>query len=185
MSRDCARAKKSRKIAVRVKRYSALHGWNIVPEIPTRLLPSIHASVKAPPHVAPTCPRIAPHSPLPPLSVTSPRHSSKILYCIACHVIRFITGSSARCLGERLPNHPPQKKMLSCLFPQYLVVCLGLCLVAVSFARCKKHGKCPLPPGPKGFPIIGNMLDMPTCDEWKTFYKWSKDFGSAAFYCFS
>ena len=75
--------------------------------------------------------------------------------------------------------------MLLGLFPQYLAVCLGLCLVAVSFARRKKRDEFPLPPGPKGFPIIGNMLDMPTRDEWKTFYKWSKDFGSATFYCFS
>jgi hypothetical protein len=72
--------------------------------------------------------------------------------------------------------------MLSGLSPNFLAVVLGLCLIAVYFVRRKKRGEYPLPPGPKGFPIIGSLLDMPTVDEWKTFYKWSKDFGSAAFF---
>ncbi|KAI0299840.1 cytochrome P450 [Russula brevipes] len=55
---------------------------------------------------------------------------------------------------------------------------LGFFLVAFYVARRKKRGDYPLPPGPKGFPIIGNLLDMPTRNEWMTFQKWSKDFGS-------
>ncbi|OBZ76382.1 O-methylsterigmatocystin oxidoreductase [Grifola frondosa] len=35
----------------------------------------------------------------------------------------------------------------------------------------------PLPPGPKGFPLIGNVLDMPTSHEWKTFAKWGDRWG--------
>ncbi|TFY59478.1 hypothetical protein EVG20_g7775 [Dentipellis fragilis] len=35
----------------------------------------------------------------------------------------------------------------------------------------------PLPPGPKGFPLIGNVLDMPTSHEWVTFTRWAKEFG--------
>lgn len=72
--------------------------------------------------------------------------------------------------------------MLLGLFSKYLVVVLGVCLVALSFARRKKRREYPLPPGPKGFPIIGNLLDMPTCDEWKTFYRWSKESGPDAFF---
>jgi hypothetical protein len=65
------------------------------------------------------------------------------------------------------------------LFPKLPVVVLGLLLVIVMYlARRKKRGHYPLPPGPKGLPIIGNLLDMPTRDEWVTFQKWSKDFGS-------
>jgi len=36
----------------------------------------------------------------------------------------------------------------------------------------------PLPPGPKGLPIIGNLKDMPTSFEWQTYHKWSKDLGT-------
>ena len=35
----------------------------------------------------------------------------------------------------------------------------------------------PLPPGPKGLPLIGNMLDMPTSHEWKTFAQWGDRWG--------
>ncbi|OBZ76387.1 O-methylsterigmatocystin oxidoreductase [Grifola frondosa] len=35
----------------------------------------------------------------------------------------------------------------------------------------------PLPPGPKGLPLIGNVLDMPTSHEWKTFAKWGDRWG--------
>jgi hypothetical protein len=70
------------------------------------------------------------------------------------------------------------------LFLNFPVIALGLCLVALYIlARRKKYGEYPLPPGPKGLPIIGNLLDMPTSDEWMTFQKWSKESGSSLFLC--
>ena len=36
--------------------------------------------------------------------------------------------------------------------------------------------KLPLPPGPKGAPIIGNLRDIPTSFAWLTYHKWSKEF---------
>ncbi|KAI0264161.1 CyP450 monooxygenase [Gloeopeniophorella convolvens] len=36
----------------------------------------------------------------------------------------------------------------------------------------------PYPPGPKRWPIIGNLLDLPSRDEWITYKKWSDEYGS-------
>ncbi|KAG5349488.1 hypothetical protein C0989_003480, partial [Termitomyces sp. Mn162] len=41
--------------------------------------------------------------------------------------------------------------------------------------RQPQHG--PLPPGPKGYPLIGNLLDMPSKQEWATFGKWGEQYG--------
>ena len=35
----------------------------------------------------------------------------------------------------------------------------------------------PLPPGPKGYPVIGNLLDMPSRTPWIKFAEWSKVYG--------
>src|ERR1700749_4872496 len=35
----------------------------------------------------------------------------------------------------------------------------------------------PSPPGPKGLPLLGNLLDMPTEQEWVKFSKWGETYG--------
>lgn len=35
-----------------------------------------------------------------------------------------------------------------------------------------------LPPGPRGFPLIGNVLDMPQAKESEVFSEWGKRFGA-------
>jgi hypothetical protein len=35
----------------------------------------------------------------------------------------------------------------------------------------------PLPPGPKPLPLIGNLLDLPTGEVWKTYREWEKLYG--------
>jgi len=34
-----------------------------------------------------------------------------------------------------------------------------------------------LPPGPKGLPLVGNVLDMPSEKEWLTFARWGDSYG--------
>ncbi|KAF5338823.1 hypothetical protein D9758_012046 [Tetrapyrgos nigripes] len=43
------------------------------------------------------------------------------------------------------------------------------------FSRSKNPA--PLPPGPKGIPIVGNILDMPSEREWITFADWGAQYG--------
>ncbi|KAG6845597.1 hypothetical protein H0H87_006650 [Tephrocybe sp. NHM501043] len=40
--------------------------------------------------------------------------------------------------------------------------------------------QAPLPPGPKGYPLIGNVLDMPSKQEWVTFSQWGERYGHIA-----
>lgn len=57
-----------------------------------------------------------------------------------------------------------------------IVAVLILCLVGIFYARRKKTLH-PLPPGPKGYPVIGNALDMPKSHEWIAYEEWGKELG--------
>ena len=35
----------------------------------------------------------------------------------------------------------------------------------------------PLPPGPKGYPLIGNLFDMPISKAWVVYDEWRKTYG--------
>ncbi|KAF7332878.1 Cytochrome P450 [Mycena venus] len=52
------------------------------------------------------------------------------------------------------------------------VVALGLC-----YRLYKRKTTLPLPPGPKGLPLIGNVLNMPKSHAWKTFAQWGDIYG--------
>ena len=54
-------------------------------------------------------------------------------------------------------------------------VILG-CAALVRLARSRSRP--PLPPGPKGYPIIGNLLDMPPTHVWEKFGELSKQYGA-------
>lgn len=57
---------------------------------------------------------------------------------------------------------------------QIVQILAVLCFLYVFF-RGRKAGS--LPPGPKGWPIIGNALDMPTTQQWLTFTQWGDTWG--------
>lgn len=42
----------------------------------------------------------------------------------------------------------------------------------------------PLPPGPRGYPLIGNLLTMPSVTPWKTFREWQNLHGTFLLFCF-
>ncbi|CCL99497.1 uncharacterized protein FIBRA_01515 [Fibroporia radiculosa] len=52
----------------------------------------------------------------------------------------------------------------------------ALGVVVVSLILSSKR-KGPLPPGPRGWPIIGNVFDMPTSYQWKTYTQWAEKWG--------
>ncbi|KAG2131537.1 cytochrome P450 [Suillus cothurnatus] len=56
-----------------------------------------------------------------------------------------------------------------------------LCLAGVGVYLIKqaviKKNPTPYPPGPRGWPLIGNVLDMPRIKPWLTFTEWGQKYG--------
>ena len=50
-------------------------------------------------------------------------------------------------------------------------------LALIVRAAMLRRRKGPMPPGPTGWPIIGNVLDVPVNHSWKTFAKWGERWG--------
>lgn len=54
---------------------------------------------------------------------------------------------------------------------------LVLAKVVFAFSRRRPH----YPPGPKGWPLVGNVTDMPRKEEWLTFTEWARAYGSLVY----
>lgn len=55
------------------------------------------------------------------------------------------------------------------------ILALAVALPVLRYAARRRYSR--FPPGPPGYPIIGNILDMPTSHEWRTFSQWSEEWG--------
>ncbi|KAJ7228990.1 cytochrome P450 [Mycena pura] len=58
-----------------------------------------------------------------------------------------------------------------------LDVCAVFCALFLLKSLLSLQQVYSLPPGPKGLPIVGNVLDMPSEKEWETFSAWSDKYG--------
>ena len=68
-----------------------------------------------------------------------------------------------------------------------LAVTLAGLYFGVILFRQRKKGRegnpngLPLPPGPKGYPLIGNLFDMPAKKPWVVYDEWRKIYGKTFF----
>ena len=44
--------------------------------------------------------------------------------------------------------------------------------------RFARHRRYDLPPGPKGYPIVGNLFDLPPTHPWEKFAEFGKQYGA-------
>ncbi|KAJ7167250.1 cytochrome P450 [Mycena crocata] len=54
---------------------------------------------------------------------------------------------------------------------------LGLAFYEI-YRRNRTCRKPPLPPGPRGLPLVGNAFQIPACHPWETYMAWSKEYGA-------
>lgn len=61
--------------------------------------------------------------------------------------------------------------------PSALVLAGIVIVLAFWLIKRTNQPQNPLPPGPKGLPLIGNVHQMPKGQEWLTYREWSKTYG--------
>jgi hypothetical protein len=66
------------------------------------------------------------------------------------------------------------------IYPYHTLVALFLgCMIFRQWnkGRIPNPKGLPLPPGPKGYPVIGNLFDMPIDKPWLIYDEWCKTYG--------
>ncbi|KAH9942003.1 cytochrome P450 [Amylocystis lapponica] len=63
--------------------------------------------------------------------------------------------------------------------PSFIYLVVAMLFLAILLMRrvTSRRSACNLPPGPRGWPLIGNVFDMPPSCQWKTFAKWGDRWG--------
>ena len=95
---------------------------------------------------------------------------------------------SSLCSSSCLSCVPFTRLPVTAMHPELLLATATLLFLWRLIARLKRRttpgasgqriGHLPFPPGPKRLPLIGNLRDLPSSFEWKTYHKWSKELGA-------
>ena len=56
-------------------------------------------------------------------------------------------------------------------------ILLAVALALLLHDRLKQKSNLPLPPGPKKYPFVGNVLSIPRTFEWETYARWGRECG--------
>ncbi|TCD66224.1 hypothetical protein EIP91_001627 [Steccherinum ochraceum] len=85
--------------------------------------------------------------------------------------------AQSRGLGPIEPSDQKSRDLAPIMDPP-LIIILTLLTAIVAWAWTRSKARYPLPPGPKGLPLLGNALQIPAQLPWKKYQKWSEDLNS-------
>ena len=60
-------------------------------------------------------------------------------------------------------------------------ILLAVALALLLRDRLKQKNSLPLPPGPKKYPFVGNVLSIPRALVWETYARWGRECGPYIF----
>ncbi|KAF9022880.1 cytochrome P450 [Hymenopellis radicata] len=63
----------------------------------------------------------------------------------------------------------------------YFYGILALLATLIGFSR-RRRAELPLPPGPKGLPLVGHLFDRPVRNVYETYMKWAATYGDLVYY---
>jgi hypothetical protein len=83
-------------------------------------------------------------------------------------------------MANSLVNALPSEITPNLLLPTLLLVALGFLLYRCHSRRQYTFSNAALPPGPRGFPWIGPIGQLPRHEEWKAFRTWNEEYSKYA-----
>ncbi|KAH6893746.1 cytochrome P450 [Coprinopsis sp. MPI-PUGE-AT-0042] len=63
----------------------------------------------------------------------------------------------------------------------WVTVGFALASGALAMKALRSRRQLPLPPGPKGLPLIGNVLQLPSEEPWKVYLDWAEQYGDLVY----